>query len=355
MSSQSSIPLWGQAWTLTVKGDGMPTTTISSTTWEPPALRVTFDVLQAMNRSPIWYADISIYNLTADTINLFIAAAATGSCWATLSAGFQTGPNVQSIIWNGPVYQLLYTRENVVDQKLTLHCVAIPNGANLLPQAFSVGPFFSQYNLISKMVQAANLPMLSTGPNVVTLGAVASQRMNAVQYPRGNTVFGTLPAYLAQTAAGNGLQTWLDGVSAYVSEVDNGGVVTPNLIYAPPFPPGGDQPTPVPVGTTESVIGTPEQTQEGVNFTVLLDPRLKVGLPPLLVQLVRTQITQLQRTPYVGNAPLTVLGGPDGSNLTFFVTQVRHTGDTRGNVWQTDVTGWSTAYASTLLSSFGVG
>lgn len=353
-SPTSSTPLWGQAWTLTVQGNGIQPITIAYKSWEPPALRVTFDVLQAMNRSPAWYADISIYNLTDDTVNSLLTAAGSGSCWATLSAGFQTGPNVQSIIWNGPVFQMLYTRENVVDQKLTLHCVAIPNGANLLPQAFSVGQFFNQYKLIAKMVQAANLPALSTGPNTSTLGTVASQRMNAVQYPRGNTVFGTLPAYLAQTAAGHGLQTWLDGASAYVSEVGNGGITTPNLIYSPPYPPGGDQPTPVPDGTTQSIIGTPEQTQEGVNFTVLLDPRLKVGLPPLLVQIVRTQINQLQRTPYVGNEPITGLGGPDGSNLTFFVTQVRHTGDSRGNTWQTDVTGWSTAYAATLLSSFGV-
>ena len=48
-------------------------------------MRITFDVLQAMNKSPIWYADISIYNLAADTaLNLYLNAYR-----ATLSAGFQ--------------------------------------------------------------------------------------------------------------------------------------------------------------------------------------------------------------------------------------------------------------------------
>jgi hypothetical protein len=31
---------------------------------------------------------------------------------------------------------------------------------------------------------------------------------------------------------------------------------------------------------------------------------------------------------------------------------VRHTGDTRGNEWQTEVTGWSTAYAQAYLDMF---
>jgi hypothetical protein len=351
--STSSLPLWGQAWELTVyyatAGRNTDKVTLTYSGWEPEALRMTFDVLQAMNKSPIWYADISIYNLNSTTAkNLYLNAT-----WATLSAGFQTGPNRYSVIWNGPVFQTLFTRENVVDQKLTLHCVAVPNSTDLLPQAFSVGTFFSQQQLVAKMIDGANLPPLSTGPNVATQGKVAAQRMGAVQYPRGNTVFGTLPNYLTQTADSNGLQTWYDGVSVYVSEVDTG-VRTPSLIYGPPFPPGGDALPSLPDGVTQSIIGTPEQTQQGVNFTVLLDPRLKVGLPPLLVQLVRTQITQLLRTPFYGNDPITTLATPDDANLLFFVTQVRHSGDTRGNDWQTEVTGWSTAYANSLLASFGV-
>ena len=112
MSSPSSgTPLWGQAWELTItcatSGGGSQSTTISSNTWEPEALRITFDVLQAMNTSPLWYADISIYNLDDQTAqNIAVNAA-----WATLKAGFQFGAQMSSIIWNGPVFQALYTRE----------------------------------------------------------------------------------------------------------------------------------------------------------------------------------------------------------------------------------------------------
>jgi hypothetical protein len=121
------------------------------------------------------------------------------------------------------------------------------------------------------------------------------------------------------------------------------------LIYAPPAPPGYTAQTlDLPPNTTESIIGTPQQMQQGAIFTVLLDPRLKVGLPPQLVQLVRTNITFMQRTPSPNSKPATALM----ANLTFFVSQVRHTGDTRGNDWHTEVTGYSTAYAQTLLNLF---
>jgi hypothetical protein len=169
-----------------------------------------------------------------------------------------------------------------------------------------------------------------------------------VQYPRGNTVFGKVARYLQQVADHNFIQQWQDGQQAYMAEVDNGNR-TPAYVYSPPFPPGySAQALGLPSTTYETIIGTPQQIQQGVIFTVLLDPRLKVQLPPLLVQLARTQVTQLERTPSVNSELPTALT----SNLLFFVAQVRHSGDTRGNDWQTEVTGWSTAYAQTLLNLY---
>ena len=342
--STSSTPYWGQAWELTVTyatAGGSQQYAVTSNSWEPGALRMTFDVLQAMNSSPFWYADISIYNLNDQTAQNILLNAT----WATLKAGFQTGPNIYSTIWDGPVFQTLFTREAVVDQKTTLHCVANPFVMDNIT-AFATGPFSSQAQLVSKMASQIGLPPLTTGQG--TLGTAASTRLNAVQYPRGNTVFGKVAKYLQQVADSNFIQQWQDGQQAYISEVDTGNR-TPAYVYSPPFPPGyTGQSLGLPNNTYETIIGTPQQIQQGVIFTVLLDPRLKVQLPPLLVQLVRTQVTQLERTPSVNSELPTALT----SNLLFFVAQVRHTGDTRGNEWQTEVTGWSTAYAQTLLSLY---
>ena len=347
--STSNIPLWGQAWQLvvtsTTPGGTSTSTTIEGITWEPEPLRITFDVMQAMNTQPLWYADISIYNLTDTTVqNLLLTAT---SC--VLKAGFMTGPNQWSTIWDGPVFQAIYTRENVVDQKVTLHCIASPSpiiNDNIV--AFSLGPYASQARLLATMAQETGQVPISNAQG--TAGPVADQRLNATQYPRGNTVFGRTSKFIAQLADSNFLQSWHDGKQAYISEVTNGTIGTPDLIYAPPYPPGSIPATQdLPPGTTQSIIGTPQQVQQGVVFTVLLDPRLRVGLPPQLVQLVRLKtISALTYTP----TPDSDFPTPLSANLLFYVSQVRHVGDSRGNDWHTEVTGWSTAYAQTLLNMF---
>jgi hypothetical protein len=349
MSSSSGVPLWGQAWELTITcataGGGAQTTTIGSSTWAPEPLRVTFDVLQSMNTDPLWYADISVYNLDDQTAQNI----AVNATWATLKAGFQFGPQVSSIIWDGPVFQVLFTRENVVDQKLTLHCVVFPNVSPTDMLGFSMGQFSTQQKLVEFMVQYANLPAVNPGAG--TQGQVANQRMTATQYPRGNTIFGKVSKFFAQLADSNLVQTWTDGQKTYISEMGNGANagLTPNLVYSPPFPPGSTgNATGLPPGTNLSLIGTPQQFAQGAPFTVLLDPRLRVQLPPLLVQLARTQINLITRNP----SPNGELPAPLTANPSFFVAQVRHTGDTRGNEWQTEVTGWSTAYAQAYLDMF---
>ena len=345
ISAVSNQALWGQAWSLVVTSTtatGPQQTTISYMDWQPEALRITFDVLQAMNSQPLWTADIAVYNADADTVQVLLTAT-----WVTLSAGFQTGPNQAAVIWSGPVFQTNFTLENVVDQKVTLHCVASPL-AELMNNivSFSTGPFSSQLKLVQKMAAQVNIPTISYEQG--TAGRVAQQRMNAVQYPRGKTVFGSIAKYLNDVADSNFLQTWRDGKQVYISEVDTGNR-TPDFIYSPAFPPGGvQQSVNLPLGTTQSIVGTPQQIQQGAVFTVLLDPRLKVQRPPLLVQLAETQVTQLLRTPSINGKLPTILT----SDLSFFVSQVRHVGDSRGNEWHTEVTGWSTGYAQALFNLY---
>ena len=233
----------------------------------------------------------------------------------------------------------------MVDQRITLHCVALPGQLGDIV-SFSMGQFSSQQQLLARIAQGVNLPPMTKAQG--TVGAAAEQRLAATQYPRGNTVFGKVSKFMTQLADSNFLQTWNDGKQAYMSEVDDGSRA-PDLIYAPPFPPDYQaQANDVPDGTTLSILGTPQQIQQGGLFTVLLDPRLKVGLPPLVVQLVRTAINFELRNPNPNSELPTALT----SNLLFYVAQVRHTGDTRGNEWHTEVTGWSTAYGQTLLDLY---
>ena len=312
--STSSTPLWGRAWKLTVKLASGEVQILSQSSWDPEALRVVFEVLESTLPSPYWFADVTVYNLNDPEMqNLLFNAV-----WLTLEAGYQIGPSKSSIIWDGPVLQVLFDRENVVDLTMRFNCLA---GPWLLEEQFvnlAAGPMSSQLNLVSQMIEQTN------GSVSQQVSAKAQAMLAAKQYPRGKTVFGKVSKYIAQMSDDNFLNNWISqGNQQYMSELFNPDItLTPDLIYSPPFPPGYN-PGQSDSTITRSIIGVPKQSQFGCIFTTLLDPRLKVQLPPLLVKLDETVIQQLKIQYGQILTPL------DQSGL-FIAAQIRHYGDTRG-------------------------
>ena len=333
----STIPFFGRAWKLSVRypsGDGSATTEIlTQDAWDPEALRMTFDVLQSTLPSPYWFADISIYNLTKPEIqNLLLNAT-----WVTLEAGYQAGVATSSVIWDGPVLQTTFARENVVDFKITFNCIAsIPIINNNIIN-FNVGYASSQAQLIDRMVQEIG------GGYGVIRSDKAQSLLAAKQYPRGKTCFGKVSKFLFQMADDNYLSTWMNGHQSYLSELDNGETPAEStvIVYAPPSPPGFVPANPQP-NETQTIVGVPKQTVFGVILTVLLDPRLKVQVPVMFVQLNRAVIAQMK-------IQYGQILKPLDQNLTFVVGQIRHYGDTRGNDWHTEVTGYTRLYGQGLL------
>lgn len=330
----SNIPLWGRAWKLTVKLADESVQVLSQSAWDPEALRIVFDVLQSTLPSPFWYADVSVYNLNSPTLqNLLFNAV-----WLTLEAGYQSGPSKSSIIWDGPVLQVIFDREDVVNLVMKFNCLA---GPWLLEEQFvnlSQGPMSSQLQLVSKMIAQ------TSGTLSQQVSSKAQGLLDGKQYPRGKTVFGKVSKYISEMSDDNFLNTWIaNGNQQYMSELyDPNVTLTPNLTYGPPFPPGTNPGTPD-TGITRSITGVPKQSQFGCIFTVLLDPRLKVQLPPLLVKLDQTVIQQLKIQYGQVLTPL------DQSGL-FVAALVRHYGDTRGNDWHTEVTGYTRGYSQNLLN-----
>lgn len=341
--STSAQPLWGQAWELTVQyavSDGSTQAyTLTTNTWEPEALRMTFEVVQSTLPSPWWYADIHVYNLNAETAQNILFNAT----WVKLKAGFQTGDNLYSTIWDGPVLQTLYDRERVVDQHVQIRCIASPLLANNIV-AFSMGPRASQLQFVSQMINQVNY---GAPANVTPISVAVSEEAQtgmAKQYLRGNTMFGRIDGQMNTVTDDNFTQWWKDGYKANVSAYSSSDL-TPDFIYSPPFPPDSPFSTP-PAGVTASIIGTTKQTPFGVIFQVLLDPRLQVKIPLQIVQLQNAVISQIVQLPNPsgGNA-VTPFG-----NGKLFVGQLVHRGDTRGNDWYTEVTGYSTTYGDNLLN-----
>lgn len=331
--STSNIPLWGRAWKLSVRLADNSVQVLSQSSWDPEALRVVFEVLESTLPSPFWFAYVTVYNLNDPEMqNLLFNAV-----WLTLEAGYQFGPSKSSIIWDGPVLQVLFNRENVTDLTMGFNCVA---GPPLIEEQFvnvASGPMSSQLQIVSQMIEQMN------GNVSGQVSSTAQKLLSAKQYPRGKTVFGKVSKYVAQMSDDNFLNTWIQGNQHYMSELYDPSInLEPQLIFGPPFPPGYN-PSNSDAGITRSIIGVPKQSQFGCIFTVLLDPRLKVQLPPMLVKLDQTVIQQLKIQYGQVLTPL------DQSGL-FIAAQIRHYGDTRGNDWHTEVTGYTRGYSQNLLN-----
>lgn len=337
-SSISNTPLFGRAWQLSVKTanqdpDSSDQNVLSFSGWDPESLRIRFNVLETTLPSPWWFAEIDVYNCSDVTAQNLLRNAV----WVTLKAGYQAGDNRYAIIWDGPVLQVMFDKENVVDQVIKFNCMA---GPWLLEEQFfnrSQGSLTSQADTVSTFITLAN------GNYNQQVSDHANDLLIAKKYPRGKTIFGSTSKYIRQMSDDNFIQSWMtNGGDTYLSEMlAPNANVTPDIIYSPPFPPNFN-PSQTSGEITRSIIGVPKQTPFGCEFTVLLDPRLKVKVPPLLVKLDQTLIQQL-KVQY-GQA-LTWL---DQSG-TFVAAQIRHVGDSRGNEWYSHVTGYQLGYAQKLL------
>jgi hypothetical protein len=119
----------------------------------------------------------------------------------------------------------------------------------------------------------------------------------------------------------------------------------PDIVYAPVslstnLAPSGTQQGKV----KRTLLGVPEQTQEGMLFRVLLDPEVRIG-----------NIVQLAPGTAISPLPLQIGQYPslvDRQNM-YVVAGVRHVGDSRGRGedWYTEITGLSANFFNMLAAS----
>jgi hypothetical protein len=153
-----------------------------------------------------------------------------------------------------------------------------------------------------------------------------------VRLPRGTTITGSPTKFFAQVAADNNLQMWMSAKGLNIRGLKTQGAgATPDFVYGPPFPP---QITIHPDDAslyTPTMIGTPEQTQQGASFRILLDSR------PTLCSLIKLELSGMKALPiFPGQGPYWF-----ADDRTYIVAGLRHRGDTRGNEWYTDVMGYT--------------
>lgn len=304
---------------------GPPTTISFNSDGEPYALRLMFSIRTAWF-ARLWEAEIVIYNPNEQTANFLLTQGNTSGVApqpsagqqtlplqqgmpVTLSAGYQGDGANYGVIWDGYVLQVLWERENQTDFKITLNCIIGLDTLNRSPIIGAYGEALKQSDIVRKMANDCYHP--------IPIGTI-SPNLSDKTLPRGKVVFGNPRKYLSEIARDNNAQWWLGPKGALnMGKLTTDIPDSPDLTYTP----------------TTGLIGTPQQTQSGVNFRVLLNANVAVKNPPMVIKLDNTQIRQLMKQ--VGNLPPSILS-QDG---TYVVVGVAYHGDTRGQEWYTDVTG----------------
>ena len=357
MGTPSTTPFFGRAYQLSVQLTNGDIIIISSDAWEPESLRFTFDIHQLAfgAGSAFWFADVEIYNCDgpipsgpSSGVNLAQTVIAEGNL-VTVSAGYQADGTPQ-VIWKGQLLQSIWERVDVIDYKLTLRCI--------IGRAFTSQNFINRaLSTISTARQQAEY-IAQNSLNIIPLNSTELTVLDQVapgQLPGAKTYFGNPHNYLDAIARNNGMLSWIAGDGYHMAPVYNptdpttastalgqtaNGTSLPVPVgkllatYGPCTILGGP-PVKLADGTTLSLIGRPQQTQYGVNFTVLLDSRLQIVSP---LPQVRLSSAFVRQAPIAfGSLPPYPLSA-DG---LYVIVGVRHYGDTRGNPWYTEVTAFS--------------
>lgn len=308
MANKSTINSFGKRWKITITTipdaqQNQQQLIIESQTWTPEPLEIEFDVYQTITaKDGFWFAEIDIYNLNQPTEQVVLRQGMT----VKLEGGYQSGPGY-GILFEGTLFQPTWERINGVDTKLSLHCiVGLEEDTNNFV-SFNTAAGLNQRDIVSRMSTAPNIAYPLNVDNVV-LEAKFTQT-------RGAVFFDQPSEYLQAIADQNTANYWITQLAANIrAEVDEDETQIPTLV----------------ITQTSGLIGSPQQTQDGVDIRINLDARAvirdQVQLSP------DVNIIQLQRIQ--GNYP-TVLDAQG----KYGIAAVRHIGNSRTNTWETVITG----------------
>jgi hypothetical protein len=289
-------------------------TTFSTGVAETPNNSLAIDLSQLRFRFEVRASDVEtpntmvvrVYNAGQQTVNSITAEFDT----VTLTAGYQNGN--QGTIFQGEIKQIFVGRERNVDRYLDIMAAdgdtAYTQG--VVNQSFPAGATSGQE--LAAYAAAMNLPVASTAQDVLTAGGI-------IPDPRGKVAFGM--ARIAMTdLAHRANARW---------SIQNGVItLVPNTGYLP-----GQA---VQINSATGMIGTPEQTDQGIIIRCYLNPLIRIGQ---LVQINQADINQntlnKQMFPSYTSQYYPATTTHDG---IYRVMVVEHVGDLRGNDFYSELT-----------------
>ncbi len=249
-------------------------------------------------------ADILVYNLSQSTA-LFIKQEFTR---VVLQAGYAGS---YGTIFLGNIKQGIIGRESQVDTFLNLVCGDGDQAFNFATVNTTIGSAKAGGASPANQLDIAINSMGAMGVGTAHIGALP-----AVKLPRGKVMYGNAKDYIQAVSDTNNLN-W--------SIQDENIVVIPSTQYLPNQT--------VVLTSKTGMIGTPQQTIEGIMAKCLLNPMIKCHSR---VQIDEKSVAQYKidfsQPGSPANTPSAILN--DGS---YYVLVAEHSGDTRGTEWYTNL------------------
>lgn len=332
MSDSTSAQQWLRACSLVIADATGNAIELAGPTMEQ-TLRIRFNTSYQATTTPATL-NARVYNLSTNTINTLIGLASkdppTGqaipfptSAKVILKAGYQTN---FAQVFQGQIYQMRVGKENSTDSYLDIFAA---DGDLMHAYGMENYTFASGYKSEDVWNHITNTTAKNWG---VSQGTTPDMNPNAS--PRGRVIFGRSRDILDDLANSNNF-VWnirdmqLHGLTKF--KFDSG--------------------TSIKINSATGMIGIPEQTNQGIKVTALLNPALRWGthvqlnnadiarllfqgqgltVPTAAGTGAAAPVTPLNQGGKNANTPSDVFAASDGE---YVIVWVEHVGDTRGNEW----------------------
>lgn len=277
-------------------------------------LRCVFTVSQFAVQTPTT-CNLRIYNLSSDGIEQLKGLR------LVVQAGYESQ---YGVVFDGLVIQKLKGRENETDTYLDIVAV---DGYSAYANAYmnqTLEAGYSQEQLYQTYID-------SVTRHDVTAGAVPG--FSPLKYPRGKVMYGPTRDYIREFATQANCRWGIDQ----------------NTINLEPIEITAPTEDAVEVNALTGLVGTPQQTLDGINLTTLMNPKIRGGQHGRWIHINNKTVINLMRpsTAIAAGTQFSNVHMPDGTLVTTFpsiaadgfyrVYSASHHGDTRGQAWHTNI------------------
>lgn len=268
-------------------------------------LRITFTVKKTSVQTPN-EAEIKVYNLSSETA----AQIQREFTRVILQAGYQDN---FAVIFDGTAKQIKTGRDNGTDTYL--HIFASDGDASY--NFAVVNTTLAAGSSPTDHINAAASPMATHGTTVGYVGDVGGQKL-----ARGKVMYGNSRDYLRQSAQSSDADWSIQDGKLQVVPIR--GLLPTQAVL---------------LNSKSGLIGTPEQTNDGIKVRALLNPMLKIGGKIIVnnkdiqaATISENKTTQGGQKAQPADKPATI--ADDGA---YKVIKVEYNGDTRGNDYYCDI------------------